>query len=867
MKETIKDVCSGGVIMKKVMFVLISLFLFCSVMQGAVTANWQGVPVDPCAPGAPWGISSNWDLNVVPADGNYRAQINNDYQSYYCIFDALNDAGLDDEIVVIDNLYVGNVRMTGLPPLPDGELYIESGKLRPDYVYIGGDYVNKIGRIVLNNDAIMDSYRHIHVGPTDKGGTRPDKESAGGSLILNGNSIASDRGAYSYFTRVGGEPDYTDPCAPYNESLLQLNDSSHYVSNRLEIAYSGTVDICDSADLQVNGGDTDVSQVPVLQGYIDEGKLIADHGASRVILTLADAASGTTTAVAFTRPDGDPNTPWYFQPVDDGAAVLSGGATTLRWVHGYNPNSELVEQRVYLGSEALVQSRDASVLEATLTREQALDVTGLIVGQTYYWAVDCEYADSTVGSSDVLSFTAVSPIDSFESYVDDSGLQAVWGSNASLALEGYNSSQSMEVAYNDADVTVSSSGTWDLLQGGNEEALTIQFKGATDNDEVALSITLTDSTAASNTSVYDGDEPYGMPAVKSVDWASWNIDLADFPDVNLSDVTNIAITIDVQDPTNDGSAVDGALLFDLIVARPPFALQSPYLGDITGDGYVGMDDFYEILDPWDWMFDGTVTDDTAMAMVLNDPNTSGSGSVEGTASYETGNFNQAVRFNESGPEGDWIDIDDFLVGSFRNSTISFWVKIYDQPMDNETYSIVQASSAYRLYITLKNGDLQMQAGKPIATANATGSWQHVVITTQDTADGLAESEAFVNGASYGSVTECPRHYGSYLNGINIGTYNNGLHGGKTQMAVDDLRFYDTTLSHTDIANLYAGNTIAETPTVHYKFDGNLDNDGSRTTVNSPYLGVPEDINLDGKINLIDFSSIADYWLENILFPM
>ncbi len=842
---------------------LLNVLLYVMIITGAsnaITTNWK-VPVDPAEGGAPWGTAANWDLGL-PGTAD-TAFITNPTGKFYCVFDRANDPGIISDTTVITNLYVGS---TNIGAVVDGELIIESGTLAPNRFYIGHtDYINRVGRIIVNNAGKLFGNFDVYVGPTPGAN---DRERSGGILILNDTATARDRFNYNYFTRVGGNPGEMTS----NQSLLQLNDSSIYNATRFEIGQTGTVDVRDSAKLNVRGGTDGVNQYLRLKSYVDMGRLIADGGASKALVVQGTYAEVT----ASPRPGGADITAWSFDPADESLLTTSGTAT-LRWIRGYHPSNDpntsgvdtfSLAQRVYLSStESLVVSREPSVLVGSLTKEQAFDVSGLLVGHTYYWTVDCEYADTTVGYGAINSFFTINPIESFENYADTAALQAVWGANATLAAGGYLSQKAMSVSYNGADVSVSAAGSWNLLQSGAEKALVLKFKGALANDEVTMSITLKDNLNNTSSVVYDGDMPYMTAAVRSIDWVSWNIDLDDFAGINLANIVHVQIGIQTNIATTHGGVADGTILFDEIMTMPPFVLGKPYMGDVSGDGVVNMDDLELLWGTYQaWLFDGNVTDDAAVAMVKQLAELGNVNEI-GVAEYAAGRLTDTQAVRLQGSLGQWIDINDFLVGNFRNSTVSVWVKFNDIVAETESF-IIGTGSEWRLYISLFGGKLRIQGPAIFADGItvAEGQWYHIALTTADTADGLTTSRAYLDGVLLATDAARPRHIGSRLLAVAVGTRNQGYGLGSSDITVSDLRFYDTVLSDAQVAQLKDDAAIAPVPTVRYTFDGTLANSGSRTSVSAPYLNNPLDINLDGVINYGDFAIIAGQWSEDILFP-
>ena len=228
---------------------------------------------------------------------------------------------------------------------------------------------------------------------------------------------------------------------------------------------------------------------------------------------------------------------------------------------------------------------------------------------TYYWRID-EVNYPNVWKGAVWRFKTANwlTVEDFDSYADTAAmLDVVWFAKTgttgiSLETTKVRSGKSMKFYYendinpyrSEADVNTlllpSGIGRdWTL---GGSKALTLYFYGSLSNDaNEHMYVKLTDADSSA-TVTYDGD----ASDVRELYWHEWNIRLADFAGITMSNVRKM--TIGFGDGVQSPDYVEpGTVYFDDIRLYPPRCLQS-LAGDLNGDCVVDYRDLKIMTDQW-----------------------------------------------------------------------------------------------------------------------------------------------------------------------------------------------------------------------------------------------------------------------------
>jgi len=171
------------------------------------------------------------------------------------------------------------------------------------------------------------------------------------------------------------------------------------------------------------------------------------------------------------------------------------------------------------------------------------------------------------------------------------------GDNAYKPVGGNNPDNPL-MYYSEATVATSDlpiGSNWTI---GDVRALVLWFYGNPNNDANSteqMYVALEDGDGHISVVLYDGD----MDDIKEASWHEWNIELADFADINLSNVTSISIGFGNEyNTTTPGGA--GIVYFDDIRLYPPRCVPSLLqpIGDLDDDCDVDYDDLIIIADNW-----------------------------------------------------------------------------------------------------------------------------------------------------------------------------------------------------------------------------------------------------------------------------
>ena len=298
---------------------------------------------------------------------------------------------------------------------------------------------------------------------------------------------------------------------------------------------------------------------------------------------------------------------WAPSP-EDGATGVSSLGVDLCWCPG---ESAEVHHVFFSDDEAAVETRDMAIYMGPLHgHDNTCYPSGpLMLGQTYYWAVDEQDAGITIVEGDVWEFTVEEcrAIEDMEAYTRNPSLiYETWydgcgywvgeqlisngtGSCVDLAIDKlHGGAKAMVYTYenvyqslwerdhNYSEARREFDPALDLTASG-EAALIVWFHGNRDNDVTNMWVLLNDGAAA--TYGDNGDDPAD---ITKEEWIDWNIDLAGF--TGLSAVSSLSIGFGDKVGNVPDDAL-GIMWFDDIQVCPVRCVPkyTPDIFDLNGD--------------------------------------------------------------------------------------------------------------------------------------------------------------------------------------------------------------------------------------------------------------------------------------------
>jgi hypothetical protein len=313
-----------------------------------------------------------------------------------------------------------------------------------------------------------------------------------------------------------------------------------------------------------------------------------------------------------------------FYPEDEAIDVPAN--VTLHWT----PGQAAAKHNIFLSTDFDdVNSRAQDANQGwKIVDNNTFDPTpgggNLVLGETYYWAVD--EVNSSVGGSPwrsaVQQFVVIPYIlvDDFEDYVNSAALTTVWKdyytqgaprTQAYVYLDTatvHDSNKAMKYFYNNnitpryaearatcADLGIQTNWATDQLK-----ALTLYFHGGTTNVKTRMYVALTDSANRTGTVVLD--DPNNLTQAWK-DYQEWNIELQRFVDANSINLSSISkMTIGFGNKFSPQSAT-GTVYFDDIRLYPSRCVleKAAAKGDYDywdGDCAVDYSDVNKLSDNW-----------------------------------------------------------------------------------------------------------------------------------------------------------------------------------------------------------------------------------------------------------------------------
>ncbi len=536
------------------------------------------------------------------------------------------------------------------------------------------------------------------------------------------------------------------------------------------------------------------------------------------------------------------------------------------------------------------------------------------LGTTYFWRVDERYAGATV-KGDIWSFTTIQfvVVDGFEDYNDYQPYRVfdTWSDGWEIADNGatvgypdpdferdehfvevktvHGGKQAMPFAYDNSDTARYSKAFADLSALGvtsdwtatDAKALVLYFYGDADNQIRAtehMEIVLEDAVGHVAGVSYDGS----ISDIQQATWHEWNIDLQKFRDAGV-DLSSVAkMTIGIGDPKGTVRGGTGTIFVDdirLYVSR--CLAQYRPAADLNGDCTVDYQDLQVMADDW-LMADRTSAGVKAEYLFEgNTDDTSGNGhhaTAVGGPKYVSFDFGQAMSFDGV---DDYVEIQPFkYTNDLGEFSLSFWFKVHDvnatvtnngfpylfnHGMTNRSNNIsiyfLSADGVLRTHTRLMNSanpsDVRGQGG-PLFTYDipglANGQWYFYTLTSSATAGGAI----YIDGQVKATNAKYESDMVNLTDTINLG--RRGFTGESTRFfgssdenngLIDDVHFYDRSLSAEEIATIMDGKGLDST--AYYP-------------IVSPANLYDKEPTLSKRVNFKDFAALAQQWLQMRLWP-
>jgi T5SS/PEP-CTERM-associated repeat protein len=471
------------------------------------------------------------------------------------------------------------------------------------------------------------------------------------------------------------------------------------------------------------------------------------------------------------------------------------------------------------------------------------------------------------------------------------------GSSGSIIYDGgvikYAGKKSVQFTYdNDGDVSTSGyqwfppkysemEANSPVTDMSGFQSIQLYYMGATGNSAEKMYMALSDGT---NTAVVFNSDTY---AAQNNVWTVWHIKLQDFivdkPALNLSNIKKIIVGMgNRKAPVTGGS---GTMYFDDI----RLYVQTCF-SDLVPGGLAGGDCISNFTDvnvmTQDWLMSGgtiyaSAPDDSHCRVYYKFDEGSGYDTVDSSGKGNTGTVTTSSAWTTDGYSNGSLDFSfsntvrvyvPMTVFTDVNSqvTISMWVNGSTVPPVTQrqfafhgcTDPVYGGANGHILSMNLPNNNAivfesghisPQQSGwasyfwgwdttawnEPPSDAFR-GQWNHFAVT-KNAQTGI--QRVYHNGLIVAESTNAFVPLRNYMQSFLIGGFNlSGTTGLPYVGKIDEFRVYDYALSQAEIIQL-AGKSSLYVPV--------------RSTA---------DLNGDDKINLIDFSYLAENWLQEVLWP-
>ena len=524
------------------------------------------------------------------------------------------------------------------------------------------------------------------------------------------------------------------------------------------------------------------------------------------------------------------------------------------------------------------------------TNSHAMPLGSVSRGQSYYWRVDETVGSKIIKAENVWPFSVgdLTWVDRFDNYAEDwSGdgdIQTVWGDNSSVA-DG-----NMLINYSNTQYAVSADTSALLCSSNisNNAMLVLMVKGHDNMKGPNNLYVKLESNNGAQSGIVHFSEPNALNQQLYEPMILWPIALQSFASqgVNLTNVTKITIGVDNGSggpPGDTGTVTINDVRVDYPWCNSDLAELIP--ADFTKDCYVGMDDL-DLL-ATNWLTQSTVVTAVAPSTLssrrilwykfdegIGNPQDSSGNGYNGTISYPfawggAGSGHDGTNcFHPNNLDRVTIPIaainDHNTIGA--ESTISFWLKDPGQTdADSEILQIGHDSNVIGIWCGA-TGAFSYQAGWD--SNNGWGDTLHYP-TQQNFTNPDHPQDKWVH---YAFVKSVSGHYQKiYRNGTlvaeqdnataaettKLDTTNNfatigawrwsGGYGGFVDGWIDDFRIYSYALSPGEV--------------LYLAVEG-----GTATSPMTQGLLTPADATGDNKVDFYDFAVMAQYWLQNVVWP-
>jgi hypothetical protein len=614
--------------------------------------------------------------------------------------------------------------------------------------------------------------------------------------------------------------------------------------------------------------------------------------------------------------------------------------TQLTWTPGYAPNGQTIHLSP-VASERVSSERLAAAAPPLPPDANSFEPPSLGLGRTYAWRVDAIAGvdANVVQMGDLWSFTVADQlvIDDFEAYdFRTSLLYETWQTRgwAGVSIEQEivrSCRQSMSFHYHyDQNWFSEIARTFETPQDWahtEAQVLKILVRGTAGNSTKGglLYVALSDGQTEQRVP-YAGD--LSIPSAGSGQaladprWSAWRTRLADFDQIDLTNVIGIAIGLRPATTSPQDRGL-GTIYLDDITLHPALCLkdrdptqlaESWPPADLTADCTVDYRDLQQLAR--DWLYD------SARVFAVAAPNEpvlwydfegdardlagGADGQIHGRCHFVPGVYGQAICFAS---QGDTVTVPE-AAGVFARTreaiTIAFWQRGDDSNHLNDTlccsnYVYGQANPVIAIHLGCwKNpGQYRWDCGAPWSFRNRlagrhadkgewAGRWNHWAFTKRVAPARVAGvppalDDGGVVGASARGVEGVPP---SNRGPEALGTRGQDARDTTEALAPGRMEIYLN-------GELYASLTGTDTPITditsfeigsgwYGRYDGRIDDFriydyalsarelahvATRGTGIFPHRpDSPADLNADGTVNLHDLAVLATHWVQNNLWP-
>jgi len=556
--------------------------------------------------------------------------------------------------------------------------------------------------------------------------------------------------------------------------------------------------------------------------------------------------------------------------------------TILSWSTGQSAEKHIVH---FSNDLSAVESGASIVSEPPQPQDaNTFDPGNLELDTTYYWRID-EVNDQNVWPGEIWSFTTTDHlvVDDFEAYNDvdppdpnSNRIYDTWKStnNVSLSTKHANKCSKKSMAIKLLDYH-----TWKYTENVVRTFTPPQDWTAT--GAKALELFFSDITQNSYTSINiyialnDGNNeafatyPIDSNNITKYLWYLWRIDLQEFQDIDLSNIESMEIGF-YSDTNNPSLDLNDEFLFDDIRLYSSRCLEENIIdADLNRDCLV---DFYDLEEMTsNWLETGynvypVAEPNAPVAWYEFDDNLDDSAGIEDadgrwktkdTPTYTQGVYGKAISFDGDEEAVEIVRAIFLFQNITTGITIAFWQSGED-PNHTDTiccsnyfYGYEDPSISINLGCWRRPGKYHWACGSPWSFENKLSGkhrypvewldrWNHWAFTKDAIAGTM---KIYLNGVLYDSRTGAFSPISGINSLINSFVIGNGWYGGYDGL-LDDFRIYDYALTQPEI--------------VHVATNG--------TGIFDQRLLTPADLDSNKKIDFTDFALLAEYWLDNQIWP-